>query len=74
VEEVLEVAKRIVHALALPFDLGVGEGRISASIGIAIYPDHGSEAEALKINADAALYSVKERGRNGYQLFGAHTG
>jgi diguanylate cyclase (GGDEF)-like protein/PAS domain S-box-containing protein len=74
VEEVLEVAKRIVHALALPFDLGVGEGRISASIGIAIYPDHGSEAEALKINADAALYSVKERGRNGYQLFCAHSG
>ena len=65
-QEVEAVADRIVHTLSQGFHLGAGERHISGSIGIAIYPQHGSTSEALSLHADAALYRVKERGRNGY--------
>jgi diguanylate cyclase (GGDEF)-like protein len=39
-------------------------GRVSTSIGIAVYPEHGAEMEALLRAADEALYEAKERGRN----------
>jgi diguanylate cyclase (GGDEF)-like protein len=69
VDEVVEVARRLVDAIAQPFELDAGLGRVSASIGIAIYPDHGTNAETLKINADVAVYRVKARGRNGYEIY-----
>ena len=39
-------------------------GRLSVSIGVATYPDDGSDAESLVISADAALYAAKRAGRN----------
>ena len=42
---------------------------ISASIGIAIYPQHGNEASELANNADAAMYNAKKKGRNRVELF-----
>ena len=39
-------------------------GKVSTSIGIAVYPEHGAEMEALLRAADEALYEAKERGRN----------
>ena len=44
--------------------------RVSSSIGIAVYPDHGVEYEELFQKADKALYFTKERGKNGYTIFG----
>ena len=41
----------------------------SASIGISIYPDDGETAEQLMRNADAAMYHVKEKGRNSYHFY-----
>lgn len=69
VDQVREVAARMVQELARPFELGVGVGKVSASIGVAIFPEHGADLEALQSSADAALYRVKEGGRNGYQIF-----
>jgi EAL domain-containing protein (putative c-di-GMP-specific phosphodiesterase class I) len=43
--------------------------RVTSSIGIAMYPTHGEDSETLLKNADAALYRVKEAGRNGYNLY-----
>jgi diguanylate cyclase (GGDEF)-like protein/PAS domain S-box-containing protein len=69
VDEVNVVAARMVQELARPFELGVGTGKVSASIGIAVFPEHGGNMEALQLSADAALYRVKEGGRNGFKIF-----
>ena len=69
-EEVEEVAARIVAELARPFELKVGTVRISCSIGIALFPEHGRDVEALQHYADAALYEVKAASRNAYRIAG----
>ncbi len=70
-EEVEDVASRIVACLAEPFQLDRGSAEISGSVGIAIYPDHGSTADQLKYSADVALYNVKEHVRNAYRIYSA---
>ena len=47
--------------------------RITASIGIASYPDHGESREDLIGHADQAMYKVKERGKNGIQMATSRT-
>ncbi len=42
---------------------------VSASIGVALAPEHGSDAAALYKNADAALYQTKKRGKNGFTIY-----
>jgi diguanylate cyclase (GGDEF)-like protein len=66
--EVNEVALRINHALAEPFDLVEGSATVSASIGIAIYPNDGPSDLLLRKAADHALYAAKAGGRNTYRL------
>jgi len=64
-----ETAQRILDALKPPFLLGNDYLHITSSIGIALYPDDGEDAETLIKNADAALYSAKAKGRNNYQFY-----
>ncbi|MRX73779.1 EAL domain-containing protein [Bacillus lacus] len=52
-----------------PIDLNGLDYYISPSIGISIFPKHGSTLDELLISADTALYEVKKRGRGDYQLF-----
>lgn len=63
------VAEKIRHALNQPFDLAGNRPHISSSIGIAIYPEHGSEERTLLKNADLAMYCAKENGRNMVKSF-----
>ncbi|MGB7848081.1 MAG: EAL domain-containing protein [Candidatus Acidiferrum sp.] len=42
---------------------------IACSLGISVFPDHGTDAETLFKNADTAMYSAKEKGRNNFQFF-----
>ncbi|NJL66615.1 MAG: diguanylate cyclase [Microcoleus sp. SM1_3_4] len=44
---------------------------VTASIGIAIYPDDGADSNTLLHNADVALYKAKRSGRNNYQYYSA---
>ena len=67
--EVEEVAQRIVVEMAREFNLAAGTVRVSASVGIAIYPVHGEDLDLLKQRADTALYAVKQAGRNAYQVY-----
>ncbi|MBV2234134.1 MAG: diguanylate cyclase, partial [Sterolibacterium sp.] len=64
-----EIALRIVNTLDQPFQLEQGRAKISGSVGIAIYPQHGNNADELKKNADHALYAVKKASRNAYLIY-----
>ncbi|MBI5284645.1 MAG: diguanylate cyclase [Chloroflexi bacterium] len=67
--EVAGVAKRILERLNERWEASVSGGRGSASLGIAAYPLDGEDAETLLRHADAAMYTAKKRGGNGYELF-----
>jgi diguanylate cyclase (GGDEF)-like protein len=62
------VAKKILAAFSRPFAINGDELNISASIGIAIYPEKGETIDALLKTADEAMYYTKEHGRKGYTL------
>jgi diguanylate cyclase (GGDEF)-like protein len=66
-----EVADRILRAVELPVAIGASFARVSASIGIALYPDDAGEYEALLKNADIAMYQAKALGRARYSFFHA---
>ncbi len=59
-----QVAVDLTLLLAEPFTLKYGVGHISASIGVALYPLHTEEAEALVKYADIAMYAAKNAGKN----------
>ena len=61
--------ERMLQSLAEPFLLPGGEGRISGSIGIAFYPEDGSDIATLMKHADTAMYRAKERGRNTFCFY-----
>ena len=57
-----EIANKVLLKLGQPFVLNQHNERISASIGIAIYPEHGANAEQLLRNVDLAVYQAKQTG------------
>jgi diguanylate cyclase (GGDEF)-like protein len=63
------VASKIVSVISQPYVIGPHELRVSASVGIAMYPGDGNDAKVLMTNADAAMYHAKHSGRNGYCFF-----
>lgn len=69
IETAEKVAKRILEIISLPILLGGKNYYISASIGIACYPQNGVTTQALIKNADIAMYHAKRKGKGGYQHF-----
>jgi len=70
VDDAKNIAEKIGSVLRLPFDIQDYSGlTISASIGVVIYPDHGSNVEQLMKLADGAMYLVKEGGRNAVHMY-----
>jgi diguanylate cyclase (GGDEF)-like protein len=67
--DVMAVASKIVETVSVPVLIQGREFCVTPSIGVTFYPDHGTTAQALITNADAAMYHVKKSGRNGFQLF-----
>ena len=65
------IANRIIDALAQPFHLQGQQLFVSASIGIATYPEDGASAEQLLKSADTAMYGAKNSGRNTWQFYSA---
>ncbi len=63
------VAQKIIDALSQPIQLGDEMGYIGASVGIAIFPDDANEIEPLIKNADLAMYTAKNGGKNIYKYF-----
>jgi diguanylate cyclase (GGDEF)-like protein len=69
-DDVMRIADKIVRVLETPLTLSDGrELQITASIGIAFYPDDGKDGETLLKHADVAMYSAKGLGRNTYQAY-----
>jgi diguanylate cyclase (GGDEF)-like protein/PAS domain S-box-containing protein len=67
--QVAEVAKKVLETVARPFTLQGREFRVTASLGISIYPDDGKDADTLVKNADMAMYLVKQQGKNSFRFF-----
>jgi diguanylate cyclase (GGDEF)-like protein/PAS domain S-box-containing protein len=67
-QDAVNVAGRILEALAAPFSVKGNEVFLSASIGIAIYPQDGEDAAGLQRAADSALYAAKRQGKQGIQM------
>lgn len=68
-ERLERLAERLAASIELPL---LHDGEVletSASMGIAVYPDHGEDAEQLLKNADIALYQAKAAGRGTYRFF-----
>jgi predicted signal transduction protein with EAL and GGDEF domain len=63
------LASKILDVLSAPFHLGGLEVYAPASIGIALFPDNGSDPAELLKNADLALYRAKNQGRFRFRLF-----
>ncbi len=63
------VAQKIVDCFSEPFPYGDISIKISTSVGIAVFPDHGHEANILVKNSDIALYEAKLQGRNTFIVY-----
>jgi diguanylate cyclase (GGDEF)-like protein/PAS domain S-box-containing protein len=62
-------ARRLLEAIASPCRLGAEDLRVTASVGVALFPTDGMDATSLIQHADLAMYSAKELGRNRIQFF-----
>jgi len=63
------IAKSIIEVMAETFDLDGNEVKISASIGIALFPKDSANIKELLVNADAAMYHAKAAGRNAFLFY-----
>lgn len=66
------LARKISHALAAPLQVRSHQIHIEVSIGIAVYPDDGTDAATLMKNADTAMYEAKTAGRGTFRYFQAN--
>lgn len=62
-------AHRILEVMSRPFEINRMKFSLSASIGVAIYPEDGETLDDLIKNADSAMYHVKERGRGDFRFY-----
>ena len=63
------MAKRLLAAVAEPYDIDGHHIEVGTSIGMALAPEHGVDVDQLIKNADLALYKCKSEGRNAYCFF-----
>jgi diguanylate cyclase (GGDEF)-like protein len=68
-EDPAVVAEKMLGAITQPIPAGGRQLEIGASIGISIFPRDGDSTEALLKHADAAMYRVKDAGKNRYQFY-----
>lgn len=66
-DDTAKIAQKVLEALREPFALSGHELHLTASIGVAVYPDDGEDVDTLTRNADLAMHGAKEQGRDTYQ-------
>ena len=70
-DEAAIVARKLLAAVTQPLSLKGQECRISASVGICLFPDNAADEAGLMKGADIAMYEAKSEGRNAYRFFSA---
>ena len=68
-QEAAQVCDKLVAAIAQPVPIGTHSFFVTASIGMAFYPEDGSDGKTLIRNADTAMYQAKTAGKNAYESF-----
>jgi diguanylate cyclase (GGDEF)-like protein/PAS domain S-box-containing protein len=69
IDDVTKFAQRILGAFEEPFVFSGHRLQVTTSIGIAVYPEDGTDMENLLKNADSAMYLAKEQGRGRYKYY-----
>ncbi len=69
VNSIISLLERVLVEVGQPILLGGREFQVGASLGVAVYPQDGDNAETLLKHADVAMYAAKGRGRNNFQFF-----
>ncbi|MEZ5473008.1 MAG: bifunctional diguanylate cyclase/phosphodiesterase [Marinicella sp.] len=69
VPHVEKLVKRFMKSLEYPIEIGEHQIRLTGSVGVAFFPQHGSNVVELLSHADAALYRAKDQGRNTYAIY-----
>lgn len=67
-EDIHRIAERILEVFSEPFILNEHANHITASMGVALFPNDGDNIDLLIKNADMAMYKAKARGRNQYEI------
>jgi diguanylate cyclase (GGDEF)-like protein/PAS domain S-box-containing protein len=68
--QAVQLAERIIRAVSqIPFRFEQQNLRLTTSLGIALYPQHGSDTEELVARADAAMYQAKDAGKNAWRIY-----
>jgi len=63
------IARKLLSAVIKPIELGAQECRVTASIGISVFPDDAPDEMSLMTHADLAMYHAKEEGKNNFQFY-----
>ena len=71
--ELAGIARHLIRELAKPFRLGGERLCITASVGIAVWPQDGEDADTLAVHADRAMYQAKASGRNRYCFYSSRS-
>src|SRR5690554_161169 len=69
IDDVIHLLGQVKQCFAEPFEVQGDVHSITATMGVAVYPQSGLDADTLLRNADIALYRAKEQGRNTYQFY-----
>jgi diguanylate cyclase (GGDEF)-like protein/PAS domain S-box-containing protein len=69
IRSIVEVCETILHALKQPFEINDRQLYISASVGVALFPENALSAMDLLRNADTAMYHAKAMGKNNFQFY-----
>ncbi|MDO8206261.1 MAG: diguanylate cyclase [Gallionella sp.] len=67
-DDIARLAPKMIQAVSQPYSIQEHSVNITVSIGISIFPTHGTDAESLMKSADLALYEAKHAGKNAYRL------
>ncbi len=68
-ESVVGTVRKLQSAIAEPVEINGRQLSVTSSVGAATYPSDGQDADALLVNADAAMYRAKEVGRDNFQFY-----